>query len=201
MSELTDFQVEDGDTGELTDYSGQTLVDAHRGVYGVDGEIWALEMIDMLAEQSDYFEENGIDVDQGFPDFEEPEPDPEYVDPDTQLPWQAEFTAEMDVKVGRLEKQIGRRLTEGEIQAIVADVLPQGHVPDLVEAYGPQLAARETDTEHTRRDLMTEEVEDAMDRDPSFDKEPREPENVDEARRAYMVAEMENAQAEEPVEA
>jgi hypothetical protein len=201
--EMDNFQVEDENTGELTEYTAEELIAAHRGDYGEGWQEWAVQVIDLLDAETDYFEEDGVDLDQEFEELEAQEP-PEnasFEETDGQRPWEREFLAEMDIKTGRLEKQIGRKLTAGEMDAIVADVLPQGHVPDLVEAYGPQLAGRETDTEHTRRDLMTEELEDRMDRDPSFNQEPREPENVDEARRAYMTEELERGQAEEPVEA
>ena len=195
--ELGNFVIEDDDGG-TTEYTAEALVDAHKGVYGPDAEIWADEVIDALSE-TEYFEENGVDLDQEFEEFEEPEED--FEAPPAGIPWEREFTAEMDIKVGRLEKQIGRALTEAELQAITNEVLPQGHVPDLVEAYGPQLAARDTDSPESRRELMVEEFEEQADRDGIFDQEPREPESEDEARRAYMTSELENAQAEDPVEA
>jgi hypothetical protein len=124
--ELANFQLEDED-GTLTEYTAQQLIDAHRGDYGDEGREWADEVITALWEETDYFEENlddDGDLDREFEELQEPEEEPE-----AHLPWEAEFTAEMDIKTGRLEKQIGRKLTAGEIQAIVDDVLPQGTSP------------------------------------------------------------------------
>jgi hypothetical protein len=178
---MRNFLVEED--GETTEYTVEQLVSAHNGEFGEAGEEWADAVKEQL-EADGYFDEDDDEADA---------PEDEVAE---LAPWEQEANTEFEVKIERLESQLGRDLTEGEHYAIVNDVIPQGGVPDLVEVYGPQLAAREDSTD-SRRALMAEEVEDGMAKAGTLEAETPEPTNADEARRAEMVEELRAAEAAE----
>jgi hypothetical protein len=78
---------------------------------------------------------------------------------------EAETLAATDAFVGeieRLEKHVGRELTGAEIRAIHNDAPELSANPDFVEAYGPSLAQR-GGSSHSRREMMAEAAQEAMD--------------------------------------
>ncbi len=62
-----------------------------------------------------------------------------------------------------LEKQLGRHLSNAEIQGLWADIPHDEAIPDLMETYGEQLGSRTYD-ERDREALTAEYAEQAFDR-------------------------------------
>lgn len=72
-----------------------------------------------------------------------------------------QMAAEFGRAAERLEKHLGRSLTEGEVVNLVEDIRGRREVPDLVAEYGPQLEARASRRGGSDewKDLAAEEIE------------------------------------------
>jgi hypothetical protein len=64
-------------------------------------------------------------------------------------------------EVARLEKRIGRSVTQAELNRLINSIPEDGPLPDLTEKYGNELAERKSKSPESRRALMLERAEEA----------------------------------------
>lgn len=112
------------------------LMEAIQGQYGEEAMSEAIQRLDEL----------DIEIEWGDDDAAPDQPEPD------------ERVERFGREAERLEKHVGRKLTQGEVNAIVDEVAARPDVPDLVETYGDRLQARESTTDG-RNEVMAEEFE------------------------------------------
>lgn len=159
------WQSPDGETFEI---SNDFFARAYQGELGEEAESWADEVEPELeAEGYDWTEDDGegelaTPLEQEPADVETYEDEPG-LDPREQLNEELDQSRpHFELELQRLEKFLGRKVTDAEGFAIVDDTLAAGGaVPDLVERYGSQLKGRGVRGSEEDDTLAAEEIEDA----------------------------------------